>query len=72
MLPHYGRLDLVQQTVRSVLAQDDPHWRLTVVDDSGELPDDGLGDWCAGFGEPRCATCATRATWASTATSSAA
>ncbi len=53
MLPHYGRLDLVQQTVRSVLAQDDPHWRLTVVDDSGELPDDGLGDWCAGLAEPR-------------------
>ena len=53
MLPHYGRLDLVQETVRSVLAQDDPNWRLTVVDDSGELPDDGLGDWCAGLGDPR-------------------
>ena len=36
------------------------HWRLTVVDDSGELPDDGLGDWCAGLGRAaRCATCAT-------------
>jgi len=53
MLPHYGRLDLVQHTVRSVLAQDDPHWRLTVVDDSGDLPDDGLAAWCAGLGEPR-------------------
>jgi glycosyltransferase involved in cell wall biosynthesis len=53
MLPHYGRLDLVQQTVRSVLAQDDPNWRLTVVDDSGELPDDGLAAWCAGLAEPR-------------------
>lgn len=53
MLPHYGRLDLVQETVRSVLAQDDPHWRLTVVDDSGELPDDGLGAWCAELAEPR-------------------
>ena len=40
-------------TVRSVLAQDDPNWRLTVVDDSGELPDEGLGDWCAGLAEPR-------------------
>jgi len=39
--------------VRSVQAQDDPHWRLTVVDDSGELPDDGLADWCAGLSEPR-------------------
>lgn len=53
MLPHYGRLDLVQDTVRSVLAQDDPHWRLTVVDDSGELPDQGLAAWCESLGEPR-------------------
>lgn len=53
MLPHYGRLDLVQDTVRSVLAQDDPNWRLTIVDDSGELPDDGLAAWCAELGEPR-------------------
>lgn len=53
MLPHYGRLDLVQDTVRSVLAQDDPHWRLTVVDDSGDLPDQGLADWCAQLHEPR-------------------
>ena len=72
MLPHYGRLDLVQQTVRSVLAQDDPNWRLTVVDDSGELPDDGLAAWCAGWPSRGSATCATSATWASTATSSAA
>jgi len=53
MLPHYGRLDLVQDTVRSVLAQDDPHWRLTIIDDSGEVPDDGLAAWCADLGEPR-------------------
>ena len=53
MLPHFGRLDLAQETVRSVLAQDDPGWRLTVVDDSGELPDDGLGAWCAELGDPR-------------------
>ena len=53
MLPHFGRVDLVQQTVRSVLAQGDPNWRLTLVDDSGELPDQGLGDWCAGLADPR-------------------
>jgi glycosyltransferase involved in cell wall biosynthesis len=53
MLPHYGRLDLVQATVRSVLSQDDPNWRLTVVDDSGELADDALADWCAGLGDER-------------------
>lgn len=53
MLPHYGPLELVQQTVRSVLAQDDPNWRLTVVDDSGELPDSGLADWIGDLGEAR-------------------
>jgi glycosyltransferase involved in cell wall biosynthesis len=53
MLPHYGRPDLVQDTVRSVLAQDDPHWRLTVVDDSGDLADDALADWCADLGDDR-------------------
>jgi glycosyltransferase involved in cell wall biosynthesis len=57
MLPHYGRLDLVQDTVRSVLAQDDPNWRLTVVDDTGddtgESADDALAEWCADLGDDR-------------------
>jgi glycosyltransferase involved in cell wall biosynthesis len=53
MLPHYGRLDLVQETVRSVLAQDDPLWRLTVVDDSGDLADEALAQWCAELGDDR-------------------
>jgi glycosyltransferase involved in cell wall biosynthesis len=53
MLPHYGRLDLVKATVRSVLDQDDPDWRLTVVDDSGESADDALSEWCAGLGDER-------------------
>lgn len=53
MLPHYGRPELVQETVRSVLAQDDPHWRLTVVDDSGENADDTLARWCADLGDDR-------------------
>ncbi|MEJ3651985.1 glycosyltransferase family 2 protein [Actinomycetes bacterium KLBMP 9759] len=53
MLPHYGRLDLVQDTVRSVLGQDDPAWRLTIVDDSGEEAGAELEAWCAGLGEPR-------------------
>jgi glycosyltransferase involved in cell wall biosynthesis len=53
MLPHYGRLDLVQETVRSVLSQEDPNWRLTIVDDSGELADDTLATWCAEFGDDR-------------------
>jgi glycosyltransferase involved in cell wall biosynthesis len=53
MLPHYGRLDLVQATVRSVLDQVDPNWRLTIVDDSGDAGDDKLGAWCAGLGDRR-------------------
>jgi glycosyltransferase involved in cell wall biosynthesis len=53
MLPHYGRLDLVQDTVRSVLAQDDPNWRLTILDDTGESADGAFADWCAGLGDER-------------------
>lgn len=53
MLPHYGRLDLVQDTVRSVLAQDDPNWRLTVLDDTGASADAALADWCAGLDDGR-------------------
>ncbi|OLT01038.1 glycosyl transferase family 2 [Pseudonocardia sp. CNS-004] len=53
MLPHYGRLDLVQDTVRSVLAQDDPNWRLTVLDDTGASADAALADWCAGLDDER-------------------
>jgi len=38
MLPAYGDNALVRETIRSVLAQDDPRWRLTVIDDApGEL-----------------------------------
>ena len=33
MLPYYGPVDLVQAAVCSVLGQQDPDWRLTVVDD---------------------------------------
>jgi glycosyltransferase involved in cell wall biosynthesis len=53
MLPHYGRLDLVQATIRSVLAQDDPNWRLTILDDTGESADDALAEWCAGLHDER-------------------
>ncbi|MHA6619263.1 glycosyltransferase family 2 protein [Pseudonocardia sp. DLS-67] len=53
MLPHYGRLDLVQATIRSVLAQDDPNWRLTILDDTGESADGALAEWCAGLGDER-------------------
>jgi glycosyltransferase involved in cell wall biosynthesis len=53
MLPHYGRLDLVQATIRTVLAQDDPNWRLTILDDTGESADDALAEWCAGLDDER-------------------
>jgi glycosyltransferase involved in cell wall biosynthesis len=53
MLPHYGRLDLVKATVRSVLGQDDENWRLTVVDDSGDEADGALAQWCDGLGDAR-------------------
>ncbi|PRX47914.1 GT2 family glycosyltransferase [Prauserella shujinwangii] len=51
MLPYYGPVDLMRETVRSVLAQDDPHWRLTVVDDG--YPDASIPGWFAALGEPR-------------------
>jgi glycosyltransferase involved in cell wall biosynthesis len=51
MLPFYGNVSLMRQTVRSVQAQDDRDWRLTVVDDC--YPDETVGDWFAGLGDPR-------------------
>lgn len=51
MLPYYGPVDLMQAAVRSVLAQDDPDWRLTVVDDGYPAP--GIPEWFASLGEQR-------------------
>lgn len=34
MMPFYGDATMMRASVRSVLAQDDPNWRLTVVDDN--------------------------------------
>lgn len=50
MIPAYGDGALVRETVASVLGQDDPHWRLTVVDDGS-----GLGEWLHGLGDERIA-----------------
>jgi hypothetical protein len=50
MLPYYGDVSLMQAAVRSVLAQTDPDWRLTVVDDS-QVP--GVPEWFAGLGDDR-------------------
>jgi glycosyltransferase involved in cell wall biosynthesis len=50
MMPYYGDVALMQQAVRSVLAQSDPDWHLTVVDD-GEAA--GVPEWFAALDEPR-------------------
>ncbi|MEU9133749.1 glycosyltransferase [Kitasatospora sp. NPDC048540] len=50
MLPYYGDVSLMQTAVRSILAQSDPNWRLTVVDD-GKEPD--VPGWFAELGDDR-------------------
>lgn len=51
MLPYYGNVSLMQETVRSVQAQEDPDWRMTVVDDC--YPDDTVPGWFAELGDDR-------------------
>ena len=51
MLPFYGPIDLLTATVRSVLAQDDPDWVLTVVDDAH--PDPDVATWFTRLDDPR-------------------
>jgi GT2 family glycosyltransferase len=50
MLPYYGDVSLMQAAVRSVMAQTDPGWRLTVVDDGREP---GVAEWFAQLGDDR-------------------
>ncbi|MGW4694910.1 glycosyltransferase family 2 protein [Kitasatospora sp. YST-16] len=50
LLPYYGNVALMQEAVRSVLAQTDRDWRLTVVDD-GKEP--GVPEWFEQLGDPR-------------------
>lgn len=51
MLPFWGRADLLREAVESVLAQDDPNWRLTVVDDA--YPDPQAAAWVADLEDER-------------------
>lgn len=51
MLPYWGEPEYLRETVRSVLAQTDPAWRLTVVDDA--YPDPWAGAWLASLGDDR-------------------
>lgn len=51
MVPYWGDPGYLRATVRSVLAQSDPEWRLTVVDDAN--PDPWAGDWLASLADDR-------------------
>jgi glycosyltransferase involved in cell wall biosynthesis len=51
LLPFYGRFDHFRLAVESVLAQNDPDWRLTVVDDV--YPDTAPGEWVQSLGDSR-------------------
>lgn len=50
MMPYYGDVALMQESVRSVLAQSDPEWHLTVVDDGRAQ---GVPEWFAALDDPR-------------------
>jgi GT2 family glycosyltransferase len=50
MMPYYGDVALMQESVRSVLAQTDPDWHLTVVDDGRAA---GVPEWFAALEDPR-------------------
>lgn len=51
MLPYYGDVGLMQDAVRSVLAQNHGDWRLTVVDDGS--PDDSVAAWLDSLNDER-------------------
>ncbi len=51
MVPYWGDPEYLRQTVRSVLDQTDPGWRLTVLDDAN--PDPWAGAWLASLGDDR-------------------
>ena len=51
MLPFYGREDHFREAVQSVLDQDDPRWRLVIIDDAN--PDPTPGEWARLITDPR-------------------
>jgi hypothetical protein len=51
MIPYWGEPEYLRQTVSSVLAQTNPDWRLTVVDDAN--PDPWAGPYLASLGDAR-------------------
>lgn len=50
-MPFYGRFDHFRAAVDSVLRQDDPDWRLVIVDDV--YPDPAPGEWAKTIADPR-------------------
>lgn len=51
LVPFWGDPALLRETVRSVLAQHNGDWLLTVVDDA--YPDETVGEWFAALDDPR-------------------
>lgn len=51
LIPYWGDPALMRETVASVLAQDDPSWRLTVIDDA--YPGTEIQDHLEGIGDDR-------------------
>lgn len=51
MLPFYGDPTQFMTAVKSVLAQDNPDWRLVIIDD--QYPDPAPGEWAAAIEDPR-------------------
>jgi hypothetical protein len=50
-MPFYGSIAHFKEAVNSVLAQEDPDWRLVIVDDV--YPDLSAGDWANAIIDPR-------------------
>lgn len=51
LVPAYGPALALAELVESVLAQSDPAWRLTIIDDA--YPDEALPGWAAGLCDAR-------------------
>ena len=51
LMPYYGDVRLMQDAVRSVLAQDGDDWHLTVLEDC--MPDPTPRRWCDALASPR-------------------
>ncbi len=51
LMPFYGRIDHFRSAVQSVLAQDNPNWRLVIVDDV--YPDLSAGEWARSLRDDR-------------------